>query len=335
MASLAFRDLKDMSGPFEGTDRYGNAFYKLELGELGRIPVYLCWTSDKEVRSPYLGEGWSIPFLESRIVPVSEKTLRMHQPDGFVRYFHKEGDVYVGGRIWSAVRKGDAIKVTADPKDGLPKSEFTFSRGRLVKMDCEEGSFTFRNDANGISVRGAGKTLSIARRNNDANQLDLVAPSGRWHGSCREENGEFRLVALKNPAGEELKFSYGYGQGDSHRIFSDGTTKIVWDPYTGKIVAKDGCRFYVADAGRSPAALPRISRWNAEGTEESYQRDVVKGVETVVDGSGVKTVTKRFTSGDLAGRIRSVERFVGGVSQGAEKYIYDSKGRLVDKIPSK
>ena len=148
--SLPFSGLDDLRGPYEGTGAFGEALHVQPLGTAGNWPICAVWSSGRTARSPLLGFGWSVPALESRFVPLDVNRWAFYQPDGYVRIFVRAGqgddNVLTGGPAWTAVLKDDLIRVTADPHDGGPKSEFSFRQGRLVSMSCEEGSFNIKCD---------------------------------------------------------------------------------------------------------------------------------------------------------------------------------------------
>jgi len=328
-ASLSYEGLADLRGPYDGTDWLGHAFYTIRLGEAGRLPVYACWSSAAGVSSPWLGCGWSLPLVESRVFPIGERTLELHLPDGYVRYFHKGRDGrFVGGRYWVADRKEDDVRVTADSKDGLPKSVFVFVRGRLVRMECEEGVYEFRHDArNGDSVISHGKTvLSVRTDPGDPNIVRLEVGGSRI--TVQKGVGS-RLVELSLADGTRRTFSYG-DEGGRGLFETEGET-LMWDAESRALVSRNGCRFSV---GRRPnsASGPKIERIDAAGNVESYFHDVLKGVTEETFPDGRKVITRRFTSGDNMGRVRRKEMLVGGVMQKRVDYIYDVDGSVRDKL---
>ena len=77
-ASFPFAEMTAQAGPFKGVDRQGCVFLIVRLGEVGKLPR-------EGVRSSLLGEGWCLPLLESRLVPLERSQVDFYQPDGFKR----------------------------------------------------------------------------------------------------------------------------------------------------------------------------------------------------------------------------------------------------------
>ena len=194
-ASLPFAGLDDLRGPYEGTGVSGEALHVQPLGDAGGWPICAYWSSARTERSPLLGFGWSVPALESRFVPLDERRWGFYQPDGYLRIFVRatpgDDSVLTGGSAWAAVCKGDAIRVTADPHDGGPKSEFHFRQGRLVRMSCEEGDFEIKYTGRSADrIVSRGKTLLEVTRE--------TSPEDRV--TFRFNGGRSRVVATCRPA---------------------------------------------------------------------------------------------------------------------------------------
>ena len=346
-ASLSYEDLSDLRGPYAGTDWLGRAFHAVRLGEAGRIPVYAYWCSSAKVVSPWFGRGWSIPFVESRIFPIGERSLELHQPDGYVRYFHKGATgKYVGGRHWTAERNQDEIRVTADSRDGFPKSVFVFLRGRLVKMECEEGAYEFRHDSrNGDAVICKGKTVfSLKRDTSDPDILRLEVGGRRITATRRVASLVLPPSALGSVPGRsdepclaELSFADGarrtfaYGEDGAFARFATEGDNLLWEPATGKIAASAGYRFKVGTRPNDMSG-PKITRIDADGHAESYFNDVAQGLTSEVAADGTGVTTRRFTSGDNAGRVRWREYTAGGAVNKRIDYIYDSTGHVRSEL---
>lgn len=346
-SSLSYDGLSDLCGPYDGTDWLGHAFHVVRLGAAGRIPVCICWSSAPGVSSKWLGRGWSIPLVESRIFPIGEKTLELHLPDGYVRYFHLNRDgQFVGGRFWTAERDQDKVRVMADSADGFPKSVFGFFRGRLVRMDCAEGAFEFRHDAQaGDSVVSRGKTVfAIRPKTGDPNEFRIdvggvritarkrpaeipLAPSAE--GSAPVTVLDPCLAELAFPDGTKRTFDYGVEYGTA-RFATEGVT-LRWDTTSRFAVACNDCRYEIGKRLNEMSG-PKFERIDAEGRRTSFSRDVKAGVTEERFADGRKVVTRRFTSGDNAGRVRTLERSVGGMMEKRIDYIYDANGRVREEL---
>ena len=345
--SLSYAGLSDVRGPFEHVDRMGHAFYMLKLGDAGRLPVYAYWSSAAGIVSRSFGHGWSIPLLESRIYPVSSTCLRLQQPDGYVRHFHKRKDgSYSGGRFWSATEDGHTTRVIADSDDGFPRTVLSFVRGRLAKMECEEGVFEFKEDTTGLSVVSKGRKLLTVTA--DAVNSDVVTvrlggtriraekrPAAVFFAPGEDGSqpvkGEAKsLSSLEFSSGERHAFEYG---GDASRAsFTADGQRVEWNPATRKALASAGFDFEIGADPSDGVSGPSIVRIDPAGARESYSYEVGKGLITVESSNGVKTVSRLFTSGDNAGKLRWRERYNYGVCEERVDFIYDKSGKIVDRI---
>ena len=345
--SLSYAGLADVRGPFEYVDRMGHAFYMLKLGDAGPLPVYAYWCSEAGIVSKSFGHGWCIPLLESRIYPVSSTCLKLRQPDGYVRHFHKRKDgSYSGGRIWSAIVDGHTTRVVADSDDGFPRTVLSYVRGRLAKMDCEEGTFEFKEDTTGLSIVSRGRkllTVTSGAANSDFVTMRIggtriraekrpaaVFFAPREDGSQPEKREEKVLSSLEFSSGERHAFEYG---GDESRAsFAADGFQVKWSPSTRKVLVAGKFDFEI---GRSPSdgvSGPSIVRIDPAGAREAYSYEVSKGLITVESSNGVKTVSRLFTSGDNAGKLRWRERYNHGVCEERVDFIYDKTGKIVDRI---
>ena len=345
--SLSYAGLADVRGPFEHVDRMGHAFYMLKLGDAGRLPIYAYWSSEAGLVSRSFGHGWCIPLLESRIYPVSSSCLRLRLPDGYVRHFHKRKDgSYSGGRFWTATEDGHTTRVIADSGDGFPRTVLSFVRGRLAKMECEEGAFEFKEDTTGLSVVSKGrKILTVAA---DAANPDVVTvrlggtriraekrPAAVFFAPGEDGSqpvkGEAKsLSSLEFSSGERHTFEYG---GDESRAsFTADRLRVEWSPATRKILTAGGFDFEIGADPSDGVSGPGIARVGPDGARESYSYEVGKGLITVESSNGVKTVSRLFTSGDNAGKLRWRERYSYGVCEERVDFIYDKSGKILDRI---
>ena len=206
--SLPFAGLDDLRGPYDGVGAAGDALYILPLGDAGGWPIRAYWSSARTESSPVLGYGWSIPALESKFVQLDERRWAFHQPDGFVRVFIRRprdgaGTLY-GGDAWTAVLKNDAIRVTADPGDGGPKSVFAFQHGRLVRMTCEEGDFEIKYSGRVADrIVSRGKTvLEVVRRPSPGSSPPAEAAAVLRFGGGAQVSAVRRPISVFRESGD-------------------------------------------------------------------------------------------------------------------------------------
>jgi len=347
-ASLPFEGLDDLRGPYEGTGAFGEALYVLPLGMAGDWPIRAVWSSAHSSSSPHLGFGWRIPALESRFVRLDERRSAFYQPDGYVRIFvpvkNGGGNVLTGGAAWEAVVDGHSVRVTADPRDGSPKSMFFFSNGRLVRMECEEGSFEIKYEgrvASGIVSQGR-TLLKVVRHSSPekSTEFRFAGANSRTIAVCSpatvfkkpedsrsapEELQEDCLASLRNADGTTVEFSYGVEAGRA--FFSAGGLRWTWDPGTRKIL---GCGDWSYTIGAAHGEdEPTFSRRNADGRRESYSCSRKTGLVKRRFANGTIVEYRMFTSGPLAyRRVRWMRKTRGDGSSVYAEYKYNKDRRL-------
>lgn len=350
--SLPFAGLDDLRGPYEGTGMFGEALHVQPLGMAGNWPICAVWSSGRTTKSPYLGFGWSIPALESRFVPLDVRRWAFYQPDGYVRIFvqadRNEGNVLTGGPAWTAIVKDDLIRVTADPHDGGPKSEFTFRQGRLVRMTCEEGSFEVKYTgrvADAITSRGkplleatresSPEKRAVFRFNGGRTQAVAVCRPATVFGPSGESaaampSQENCLASLQTPDGT-VAFSYGGENGTA--FFQAGGTRWTWDPHTRNILS---CGDWIYTIGETKShedevrETPTFDRRHADGRHESYANNRKTGLCVQEFTNGTSRAYKVFTSGPLAYRRARWTKETGSDGSSVRTdYTYNEAGRVV------
>ncbi len=332
---------------------FGEALHVQPLGSAGNWPIRAVWSSGRTAKSPYLGFGWSIPALESRFVPLDVRRWAFYQPDGYVRIFvptEKRGDenVLTGGPAWTAVLKDDLIRVTADPHDGGPKSEFTFRQGRLVRMVCEEGSFEVKYSgrvADSIVSRGtvlleatresSPEKRAVFRFNGGRSQVVAICRPATVFGpqgvsAAALSSQENCLASLQTPDGT-VEFSYGEENGEA--FFQADGTRWTWDPHTRKILSCGDWTYTIGETKNEEDELkeePTFDRRHANGSHESYSNNRKTGLYMQEFTNGTSRACKVFTSGPLAYRRArwTKETAVDGSSVRTD-YTYNEAGRVI------
>ena len=145
-ASFPFAEMTALAGPFKGVDRQGCVFLIVRLGEVGKLPLCAYWTSREGVRSSLLGEGWCLPLLESRLVPLERSQVDFYQPDGFKRTLTRgrKDSRNLSSGAWFGREEGEGdVRLSADFGPQAGKIEVGFRGGRLANLRCAEGSFGF------------------------------------------------------------------------------------------------------------------------------------------------------------------------------------------------
>lgn len=325
--SFSFDGLRGLAGVFDGIDTVGHAFLVEKLGDVGGIPLCACWTSDRSLQSAFLGEGWRIPLLESRMVPLDEKTYEFLQPDGLkrdIRISRDSAERLTSNRVWTGRVKGDEISLLGDVGDSTSRIELSFRQGRLARMKTEEGSFDFSYAGRTLEkINSKGKNLlTVVKDARDSSRVEFVF------------SGKERVTAVKTADGLELTWSDGRKKvfergtvGEAASLKMSGRT-FTWDRYTGKILTYDGWTYSFGEA-KPDWNNPPIHRSHMDGTKESYWFNLANGKGEYFAPDGSKYRWARFPSGDLYGLMRWSEKSRGGELMHRSEFSYDSSRRLV------
>jgi hypothetical protein len=99
------------------------------------IPVVAVFRTSAKTVSPFLGDDWNLPLLESIAFPKDKKTVEVRLPDGTAYYFSeiKAGE-YRASRDWSATRTRDTLIVKS--RFG---AELVYKDGRLQSLKYPNG----------------------------------------------------------------------------------------------------------------------------------------------------------------------------------------------------
>lgn len=274
---------------------WGHAHSSYELGTLTlsgeSIPLKLVFSTDPRVSTdPHnaIGSYWSIQFFESRIFPISRKTLRWSRPDGRIFLFSKENladtnkvqSYKSGDGAWSArktdgnqyelqhVRTGCYLKYT----DGR-LSEFAWSssrdRGDLyrVRYNSVGKPQAIRNSA---EVR---PVLEFAYHRYSGLVESIIFSSREGARTIELDYDDYDLLETPDSPllselivseGEMHQFSYKIESGNQNAIYmvekkssgdSTANHRLAWEPLSG-FLTDDGVHSYaisnksIADAGR-------------------------------------------------------------------------------------
>ena len=335
---------------FEGVDEQGHVLYcekigALDVGEDLPFPLHIMFKSEWMANSSYLGKGWMLPLLESRIEQTSERSYRLWQPDGWYRDFvcsKSSESVLNGTRGWKAEIRGDNITAWAPSgwkliftKNKLsaiitPKNQRLDLVGRngqvyeiLANGRCllrvERDAMTGR--VNGLALR-EGKQIAIEQQ---------LRPRVQQIGERKEVNGEdYSLSKVTQADGTVRTYEFGM-DGQMRPTLKMGNRLIVWNG-TNQLIVKDGEWTYdIKPNEENPCGNAAIGRTNANGEKEFWHCDENKGQE-IIQAHGYKTISRRFVSGAaLRGKIRTIE--IESVESGkfieSYKFAYNERGKMI------
>src|SRR5882724_6313648 len=100
---------------FDGADEQGHVLVaetlgNLDLGDNLSLPIYAVFQSNWQSSSPYLGQGWMLPLLESKIVQIDDNTFQLWTPDGWYQFMGRDSTtntILNGQGGWKAVISGE------------------------------------------------------------------------------------------------------------------------------------------------------------------------------------------------------------------------------------
>lgn len=325
-ASFPFATMTSLAGPFEGVDRQGHAFLIVRLGEVGKVPLCAFWTSRKGVFSPLLGDGWCLPFLESRAVPLEQSEIEFRQPDGFTRTLvrgRKDAKNLSSG-LWRGREEspGD-VRLSADFGSAGGKIEMAFRDGRLSTLRCAEGSFGFSYRGREIAkVTGDGGTLlTVERAAQNPDRVEFRF-AGRASAVCERTGNTLAITAA-----DGTRHAYKTGMdGEDATLDADGTL-YRWQRYTGKLLSVGDSTYRIGtrDPGWNNAPIARTR----DGRTEEYYFNRANGKGTYLTADGERYAWARFPSGELYGLMRWSEKTRGAELLHRHDYTYDAQRRTV------
>src|SRR5579862_4047607 len=178
---------------FDGVNSQGYVAYwekvgDLDLGDDLKLPMFIGFRSNKEngEPSPYLGQGWILPLLESNFVQTGENTFLMMQPDGWNNYFLRDNPndtVLRGSSGWRAEITNDTITAWAPcvPSSG-DRARGDRARGDRARGDRARGDRARGDRARGDRARGdraRGQLLTLDRAAIQPHDLGYGSPDTR------------------------------------------------------------------------------------------------------------------------------------------------------------
>lgn len=334
---------------FADVDNQGNVHLIQKVGEMEslaglRMPIFAIFESAGGNRSPFAGDGWKIPLLESRIIQFDENRFCVFQPDGFQRMFRrdkKDPNVLLSRDTWKAEIRGETI--TAYCRCQTQRNKLVFRKGRLISIEVKEGKFdyVYKGDRVAEIREGVRTVLKVEKKPLTENIEEMTLLNGQKIWLERSQHQRVQVL------GDQKKIE-GILEGLSRIITTNGATQtfvygvddnlnptlklndreIVWDAATGRVM-RDGEWNYSISPGPRPGDYAAIARSNARNEKEFWHKDYAKGEEITEDIDGVKKITTWFNSGKLRGMTRKELEIKDGVKRTLCEYSYDEKGRLI------
>jgi len=335
---------------FDSVNEWGYVSYWEEIGTVdmgGReIPLFINFLSNKRTSSPYLGYGWTLALLESRVEQVDENKFRIWQPNGKYRTFRRDKEnpnLLKGSGGWLGEITGDRIIAKADCGWGL-----SFKNGKISSMSTPDGkTYGYRYES--------GKVKSI-RETQSGNEVVEVVEDPLEPGLLKLKMGDETIVMEQGekPRIEQINGQNLIGGMDQSLVAvhgADGKTRnISYDmeasnivptfkptaertftthPGTGLIVTDGAWRYQIKQDQQHPWNNAAITRTNAQKQNEFWHKNNVKGQEIIRSASGLEKVRSWYLSGNLAGKKRKSVTKINGNIEDEIKYSYNEDGLLL------
>jgi hypothetical protein len=332
-------------------DKMGRLLIWFDLGSVKlsddlRLPVKLSFTSAREVNSTVLGQGWSIPILESRIYPGAENYLILSQLGGrtlFLILDNKTGLYVSRNTHWIArnVRPGD-FEVR-----GPGEVKFTYHNGIVQSANFKDFSlkWIYENDRFSRIEKSDGKPILTA----------FYEPNAARPGKIRMNDEEFDLryadmpliqqvgglpvisavsPSLTSIASPDQQLSLevvanrnGNLEAKLHDQRRETTKDYIWNGLDGLLKSDEKWSYsFRQSQGDEGGAI--VERTNASAERESFEATPNFTKYTGPDGL---TTTRYFmrTAGPAYGLPRKFEVGKNGKIVKATKWSYDEAGALI------
>jgi len=315
---------------FENVDYQGHVHIVRKIGEVESLPIYLIFNSSYGI-SPYVGSGFEIAFLESRIWQVDENRFQAKMPSGWLWIFQRTKDpsVLEGNAGWKGLIKDDTLTVWAPCGDKI-----VFKNGRIVSMKLKEDFYGY-NSQNGrlVNVEKNGRSI-LEVQSNEKGVSGLSLPTTRETIALNvsadrpivESIGSKNVVSrlekslggATDTTGAKETYEFGVDEKMNPKMNLTNQT-FSWNPASKTILADNGWTYVITPAS-SPFANAAIGRNNANHESEFWHYDGEKGREIVRKLDRTQITTSWFTSGKMVGALRKrIE-----ISNGKEKTIYQA-----------
>jgi hypothetical protein len=330
----------------QGKVLYGEKIGELNLGENLKLPINIIFKSDWENNSPYLGQGWMLPLLESRVEQLDENTFRMRLPGGWFQTFWrdtKDKNLLRSGGGWAAQIQGDIITAWADCG-----WKVVYNKGRITSLNTPNSQtliylYTDNNRITELRLDGSPILRVKIDQQGDVSGLEVNNQTISFEYGQKPQvqniQGQNLIGSITKSVGRVVRMdgttqTYAYGTTASMEpTLEIGENRlIVWNPKT-KVIKKDGEWTYsITPNEKDPYANVETNRVNAKGQQEYWFSENWKGRETIITLDGTKTVKEWFMSGKLSGKQRSYEVYSkDGKLKYFDKFSYNELGDLIKR----
>ena len=333
---------------FQGVSFQGYVFQVERLGEVDlgdglNLPLWAIFRSESNISSPYVGQGWDIPLLESRIVQIDDIWFRMIEPTGWFRLFwrdEKDPTLIHGQGSWKGQIRGNTITTWASCG-----SKIVFNAGKITQLQVNGRTFDYQYSGNRVSeIREGGRLILKVNGDPSTGIVNGLSYGGQQMGIELGDRPQVQAIQGKNvvaslqkslgkltfPDGTTKEYEYAVNEQLQPTLNISGTQKrvIVWNP-SSKIIVSDGDWTYDIKQSELPRSHAAIGRVTAKGLSEYWFYNPSKGEETIQGIDGVRRTRTWFVGGKLLGLTRSNVAELNGKVISENRLSRDETGRLI------
>ena len=332
---------------FNGVDEFGHvsivdSLGTLDLGDGLRFPIYMIFNSGWQSSSPYLGQGWMVPLLESKIVQIDDNTFQLWQPDGRYQFMgrDKETNTILHGQAgWAAEINGDTItawvecgwrliyhqgKLTSMITPANRKLDLVHEDGQVIAIQ-EKGMTVLKveTDTQNGMVKGLtfnDKTVGIEQGSKPI--IEQLTGKNVISGMAKS------LSKLTLPNGTNKNYDFKINDNLEPSLKIDSQRCLTWDPVTGQIKTDGDWVYQIGQRSGSETGIS-ITRINGMGKKEGFRQDELSESAINISGTGYSYFKTWFASGLLGNKVRELKQTLlnGGILDA--KYVYDENGHLL------
>jgi hypothetical protein len=330
---------------FDGVNEQGYVAYwekvgEVDLGDDLKLPLVIGFRSNHEtgIPSPYLGQGWIMPLLESSMVQTGENSFVMMQPDGWNNLFlRKDATILNGSAGWMAEIKGD--KIIASAPCGW---RLEFYKGHIISMTTPKNrKLEFDYSGNVVTAMRENGVARLSVEQESTGQVKALLFNGKRMEIAQDQKPRVQNIAGRNVVGgmerslkslnpsngtsKSFEFAVNDKVQPTLKITSQANTErlFTWDPATKRIACDNDWTYNITP--NVDASIKRIRH----GEIEMWSREPQKGLETSLLSNGNQEVIHRFASGPLSGAVRKIQQVAHGVSQTVYSATYSEIGKLL------
>ena len=328
---------------FKNLNTYGNVVYMHQVLEIPTGPdrsinLHVRFNSGSGHRSPYLGYGWKLPFLESSFIQLKDHLYLANMPDGSQRLFvrdKKNPNTLWGRNGWRGDIRNKEVTIKSETRDVL-----IYRNGQLIRMKNAYDNLFFYYDENKVKrITNNGYEIMSVQTSDQRtilsgkNGLRVILERGKRPVSVngRLYTGVSCLSKIIFSPEFVVPFKYSYDNNDNITL-SIKDQEFSWNAKSG-LATQIGKWKYQIQPANSKNNNAEITRVNENGRKEYWHRDDSSGKE-ITEFYGVRREITTFISGKLKGKKRKIEEIRNEEKINFFEFTYDEKGREI-RIRSK